>query len=155
MTNPFEALAAAEKPAWEKRKERIADKRAATFAARVKADDEAEQLTKLYNAMRRGRLAALESGPYGEGVKALRKFLRTMTLESAPDLIEVVRCAHAGWLGEADPDTRHEVLDLISRGITSLRERNGLTPYDDPMPDEPLNAFLEIREMLNGRGNGK
>jgi hypothetical protein len=148
MTNPFEALAAAEKPAWQKRKERIAETRKAKTAVRVKQDDEAKQLTRHYNAMRRGRLKALEEGPWGVHIKELRRYLRAMTLESAPDLIEYIDRCNRHWIRMTDDDTRHEVLDLISRGITSLRERNGMTPYDDALPGEPDTAFIQIREIL-------
>ena len=84
--------------------------------------------------------------PYGEPVRELLTFLRTMSLDEGPQLIELVRASD--W-HRTDPDTGFEILSLINAAITELRERHNLPPFDDGIPpdDEPT-AFIVIREMF-------
>jgi hypothetical protein len=51
---------------------------------------------------------------------------------------------------EADHTARADALSLISVRITHLRERAGLSSFDDPLPGSPPNVFLVIRELLGG-----
>jgi hypothetical protein len=43
---------------------------------------------------------------------------------------------------------RFEILALVDAAIVRLRERSALTPFDDPLPHEPPNAFQIIKELL-------
>jgi len=71
-------------------------------------------------------------------------FLKTMSSASA--LVEFVK---RGPWQDTDADVRAEVLHVIAIAITARREKLGLLPFDDPIGDMPLNAFLFIREQLN------
>ena len=51
------------------------------------------------------------------------------------------------WYG-ADSDTRFQVLRLIDMALVQLRERHGLPPFNDALPDEPPTVFQIIREEL-------
>jgi hypothetical protein len=66
-------------------------------------------------------------------------------LETADALIEHVR---ANDWASADGDMRLLALRLADAAIVRLRERAGLEPFDDPLPDQPSNAFLSLRELL-------
>jgi hypothetical protein len=147
MSNPFASFAEDTKPAWQRRKERIADGRRSRSQERLaKAEEEQRNIDRVAAAMRKARLEELMSGPNGAHIRALRSYLRVMTIDSAPELIEYV--TRSKWLRTADADTRYDVLGMISRGITSLRLRNGLEPFDDGLWDEEPSAFVIIREML-------
>lgn len=148
MTNAFETYSEATKPAWKARQERIATKRTETRAktAAERQLEENDALLRGYNAWLKEREAALLARSIGREVKGLLTFLRTMTLSSAPPLVRLVETA--SWMRNADRATRAELLWLIDRGITRLRVREGLPPFDDALPGEPDNAFLTIREAL-------
>ena len=45
-------------------------------------------------------------------------------------------------------DVRFEILALVDAVIMQGRERMGLMPFDDALPDQPLNAFLILRAQL-------
>jgi hypothetical protein len=106
---------------------------------------EARDLLADWARQRRERVDILLAGPHGKAASALVAFLKAMTLDQAPALIELVE---DGPWRDADPDTRFEVLALVDVAIVNLRERNGLLPFEDALPGEPPNAFLIIREML-------
>lgn len=148
MTNAFDAYAEATKPAWKARKERIAVKRTEARAktAAERQLEENDALLRGYNAWLKERQETLLASPIGREVKGLLTFLRTMTLSSAPALVRLVETA--SWMRNAEPPTRAELLWLIDRGITRLRVREGLPPFDDALPGEPDSAFLTIREAL-------
>lgn len=148
MSNVFESYGDAATAAPVRRKEAIAVRRAEKTEAKraMAALDETAILMKGYRVWLRERLAKLHEGPFGAEIKGLESFLRAMTPASAGDLIEFFR--QASWMRRADSNTRFEILDLVSRAITRVRVNAGHTPFDDPMPDEPNNAFLDIKEML-------
>jgi hypothetical protein len=70
-------------------------------------------------------------------------FFKTMTGPAA--LIEFI--ASGPW-GDADSDVRFEILSLLDAVIIRRREKMGLAPFDDALPDQPLNVFLILREQL-------
>lgn len=88
------------------------------------------------------------NGQYGEHIKAVVAFLKTMTIEDANTL--VVKVARAQWLLDSDIDTRHKVLSMIDDAIIKLRIRNGLSPFDDEIGDGTLTAFQLIRLKMLG-----
>lgn len=108
---------------------------------------EREQLFGQWTKWHKDRKAELLAGPYSEAANELALFLERMTITDAPALIEL---AKRGPWQQADADTQFLVLELITHSILYLREREGLEPFDDPIPfsdDEP-DAFMIIREML-------
>lgn len=120
-----------------------------TRAERKLAKEKAERdyLFKEWTQWHKKRKAELLAGVHSEAAQKLADFIENMSLGDANELFELVE---DGPWSDADADTCFLVLELISHGITYLRERNGLEPFDDPLPfsdDEP-NVFLAIREML-------
>jgi hypothetical protein len=85
------------------------------------------------------------NGPHGPAVAQVMAFLRHMKPDSAPALIALLR--EFDW-SQMDADVRAVVLFEINQAITRLRERAGLVPIDDALPDQRLNAFLLIKEHL-------
>ena len=122
---------------------RAAEKRAQTRAEKALA--EREQQFVLWRKWRRERCESLRAGPYADAARDLIKLLDALTPDGADMLLERVRC---GPWRDADPDTRFTVLALVDNAIIELRERQGLLPFDDPLPGQPANAFLVLREVL-------
>jgi hypothetical protein len=106
------------------------------------ADD--ARLLRAWRRWRRERLETLLTGPYAEPVRALLDLLKTMTGPSA--LIDFVK---QGPWRDADPDVCAEILTLLDAVIIRRRERMGMVPFDDALPDQPLNVFLILREQLS------
>jgi hypothetical protein len=123
---------------------RAAEKRAEL--ARRKALQERDHLLRRWLHWRGERLAQLLAGPQGDAVRDLVGFLDGMTFEQAPALVEFIATSQ---LRIADADTRFEILHLIDRAIASLREKQGLPPFDDALPGEAPTAFQIIRGLLS------
>lgn len=151
--NAFETYADVAKPQWQRSQERTHEKRRETIAARKteleQKLDERDLLTKLYRQHVAERKAELLTGPHGKDIKGLLSFMRTMTPSSAPALVKLVESA--AWLRGADADTRYGVLSLVNRSIASLRKREGLMPFEDALPGEPLTASEQIKALLEVR----
>ena len=141
--NVFEQLAERQISSPHKARMRAAAKRALRKVA-----DERQQLNKAWRKWRMEQRERLLAGPFGVDAQALLDFLETMTLESADDLIALVE---RGPWRQADADIRFELMHLIHSAITAVRERNGLSPLDDPLPwsDEPPTAFQIIHKALS------
>jgi hypothetical protein len=135
--NVFLAVAAQQIPTQVKRRQIAAEKRAANKAA-----NEREQLSAAWRQHRRERREALLAA-HAITAQRLLDFLQRMTLRDSATLIAMAQA----WR-KADADTRFEILLLIDEAITNLRQRHGLLPFDDALPDQPSNAFLTIREVL-------
>ena len=73
-------------------------------------------------------------------------FCKTMTTPTA--LINLVK---AGPWSNASPDVRFEILALVDAVIFKRRERMGIAPFDDGLPDQPHNIFLILRAHLAHR----
>ncbi len=123
--------------------------RLALSTAAERARDEETALLRRYKAYQRQRNAELLAGPHGADIRILVTFLRGMGQASGREL--VARVADAVWLRTADDETRQAVLRIIGAAITRAREKAGLAPFDDPFPDQPQNAFQQIRDMLRTR----
>lgn len=151
--NAFETYSEVAKPQWQRSRERATEKRRETMTARKteleQKLDERDLLTKLYRQHVAEKKQALLDGPFGKEVKGLLSFMRTMTPSSAPALVKLVE--NAAWLRGADLDTRYGVLSLVNRGIANLRKREGLMPFDDALPGEPLTASEQIKLLLEVR----
>lgn len=107
---------------------------------------EKDRLAAGYRADLRRRTEALRDGPHGAQVRELMRFARTMGLSDGPAL---VRRVEASGLAEAmGASDRALLLTILSSAIQRLRERNGLPPLDDPLPDQPLNVFERIKRIL-------
>ena len=85
------------------------------------------------------------AGPSGALVEQLLEILRELTLRDGAALVAFARSQ--SWC-DVDRDTRDICLFAIDGCITKLRERNGMHPFDDPLPDQPPNIFLTIKEIV-------
>jgi hypothetical protein len=141
--NAFLDFAEKHTPAPVKALQRAAAKRAATAAEKREAVR--DQMTGMWRVWRAERVRQLLEGPYGKPAHELVVFLGTMKLADEAALIELIK--RAPWR-TADADTRFEILALVNAAITTLRERTGLPPIDDALPDQEPTAFLVIRELL-------
>lgn len=162
-SNPFEQLANLQQTAASKAKDRAAERRLAKHvmqsdreapmvaSATEKEAWEKQQLLKAFNKAMTQRRLDLINGKYGAEVKGLLNILDTLTESSAPALMSYL--AKCQWFLHADYASRMDVLSVIHDHIVRFRIRSGMSPFDDPMWDEPPNAFLIIRKEMTGVGN--
>jgi hypothetical protein len=136
----FEVLAARQISAPRKARARTAERRAAEKALR-----ERDKQCAAWRRWQQKQFEELLAGPYGACARPLVAFLNALTLDQAPELITLVEC---GPWRSADPETRYQILRRIDSSIARARERAGLAPFDDALPDEPPTAFQIIREAL-------
>jgi hypothetical protein len=122
---------------------RKAQQRAAERRAARKAADDRDRLNAAWRQWLHDRVEDLLVGQYGEAARELVAFLDRMMPGDGAALIS----AAERWRG-ADADVRFEILSLIDAAVIGLRERAGLPPFDDPLPDERPNVFLIVRELL-------
>ncbi|RPH72705.1 MAG: hypothetical protein EHM78_02040 [Myxococcaceae bacterium] len=85
---------------------------------------------------------------HGQDFANLMRILRNLKLAEVDVLVLFV--AEARWLLESDLTTRLATLSYIDGSLVRCNVRNGLPHFDDPLWDEPPNAFLKIRKMLTG-----
>jgi hypothetical protein len=98
-----------------------------------------------YLRWRNERREALLAGPHRDAAYRLIGFLENMELRDGAALIRLVEKRQ--WRS-ADLGIRLEILSLIDGAIIALREKHGMPPFDDSLPDELANVFLAIREAL-------
>jgi hypothetical protein len=161
--NAFEALAATQQTSASKAKDRAAERRLAKHI--VKSDRDApmvaspmekeawekQQLLKNFNKAMTQRRQDLLNGKYRDEVKGLVLIIDSLTETSAPALMSYL--AKSNWFLHADYTSRMDVLSMVHDAIIRFRIRAGMTPFDDPMWDEPPNAYLIIRKEMTGVGN--
>jgi hypothetical protein len=100
-------------------------------------------------ALHRSRVDRLLAGRDGGRTRRLLTFLQGMTLADGIALLAHVKLD--GWL-DTDAEARQDALSIISNRIVHLRERAGLPPFDDPLPDTgDSNVFLKLRELFGDR----
>ncbi len=115
--------------------------------ALVARRQEQTALSKAYHAARRQWFEQVLDCPEGPRVRALVAWVKTLGPEDADELVEVV--ADEDWLLAASQQVRLAALRLIGDEIGRIRREAGLREFDDPLPDEPENAFQIIRRLLN------
>jgi hypothetical protein len=103
------------------------------------------RLLRAWGQWHRQQLDAVLAGPHGAAVAQVIKFLKGMGPQSAPALIALL---HEHNWSQMEADVRLVVLHEINTAITKLRERNGLAPINDALPDQPLTAFQIIRSII-------
>jgi hypothetical protein len=137
--NHFLAVADQQVAPLVKERQRAVEKRRAKHALHR------DELGKAYRRWRAERREALLAGPYGIAARRFIGFLEDMGLHDGAALIRLVE---RGQWRSADRDTRLEILSLIDGAISTLREKQGMPPFDDALPDELANVFLVIREAV-------
>jgi hypothetical protein len=137
-SDPFLAFAETVAPAHKPRRQAVRKKQEAALAER-------DHLFHIYKKQRKEDVDKLLAGPYGAEAKQLFEFLEHVNLHIGHELVEYVR---SGPWRHADDDTRFMILASIDAALMRLRERDGLEPFSDPLPDEASSPFLIIRELL-------
>jgi hypothetical protein len=102
---------------------------------------------RLLRAWRKWHAEQLKDALAGmHGAVLERLMTQLKDLRSARELVDFI--AAQDWTA-VDDDTRFTALHQTNNAITALRERNGLTPIDDPMPGQPENAFRIIKTIMS------
>jgi hypothetical protein len=150
-SNPFLDFGNAVVPYARKRKIEKEKAKAAASTPEAKREAEKAKLWDLYIEEMEKRRKVLVSGPYAGTAEALFSFLQTLSFDDGEKLIEMAMV----WQS-APRTTRFLVLQIIDEAMINLRERNGLLPFDDPLPpglaapdEETENAFLRIQKILS------
>lgn len=147
--NPFEELASKQIANPVKSRLKAVETRRTRSAEAEKKLAEGDRLLKLYKGEQKRQLQALLNGPFGRDVRGLLQFMRTMTLESAPALVALVKSV--AWVRALPEDHKHILLRLISSGIAQVREKNGLPPFDDEIFGQQPKAFSQIKSVVGVR----
>jgi hypothetical protein len=108
-----------------------------------KKQAEADRLHELWLAGQAKRKQKLLDGPFGGSAKALCAVLDKIDFDSGETLIAIAET----WRG-TPREVRFQVLQLIDEAMIDLRERNGMTPFDDPIDLDETNCFLTCRSIL-------
>jgi hypothetical protein len=102
-------------------------------------------LLRAWRQWHREQLEEVLAGPHGAAVALVFGFLDGMGPQSTPALIALLD--QHDW-SQIDHNVRYVLLHETNQAITRLRERAGLAPIDDALPDQRPNAFLLIKDLL-------
>lgn len=141
--NGFEAFADRYTPRTVKQKNERASARAARAIERK--EEKAKLGSSYERSLRRWEEEVLQ-GPDGEKLHALLAWIDTLGPDDAETLVSTV--TRQGWLLQASEDLRFLALRRIGNRITAIRLAMKMTPFDDSLPGQPDNAFVEIRKAL-------
>jgi hypothetical protein len=103
------------------------------------------RLLRGWFAWHRDERDAVLAGPHGAMFERLLFILKNLMPQSQALLLGYIR--GIGW-SNIDETTRYVVLHEVGRAIMALRERGGLPPLDDPLPDQPENVFRIVKRHL-------
>jgi len=93
----------------------------------------------------REQLDEVLAGPHGIIAAHIMEFIRDMTPASGSALLALMR-GHV-W-ADVDMKTKLVLLHEINNQISRVREDAGLPSIDDPLPNQPPNAFLTIKQVV-------
>ena len=126
--------------------------RTLTGGAFVKArhgqEHELADYARLFRSWRRWHREQREEalqGPHGPMIERLVFILERLSLRSAQLLLP--DCRGVDW-SAVDEDTKYAALHEVNVAICKMRERNGLAPISDPLPDERENVSRLIKNCL-------
>jgi hypothetical protein len=108
-------------------------------------DEEQRKLSAYYKVQRHQELDDALAGDDGAKLQALITQLDTLTLETIPQLAAFVRAS--GW-HTAAVTTLFIARRLAGESIMKLREKNGLEPFDDPLPGDPATPEQDLRNAF-------
>ena len=101
---------------------------------------------RLLRAWRKWHAEQLEDALAGVHAAVFERLMTQLKdLRSARELVDFI--AAQDWT-VVDYDTRLIALHQINNAISALRERSGLTPFDDPLAGQPENAFRIIKTLM-------
>src|SRR5215831_20723463 len=105
------------------------------------ADD--ARLLRWWKQFHRDEKAAVLAGPYARTLAELFRMFANLAHVQPSQLVGYTRAID--W-SEIDYPTRLIIIHEANAAITKLREQRGLDPISDPLPGQPLNAFLLIKQ---------
>jgi hypothetical protein len=111
-----------------------------------KRDKELEdnaRLLRRWKAFHHEQLEEALAGVHRDVFERLMAELKT--LHSARELVAFISAQD--W-SAMDANTQLIALHEINSAICRLREKRGLEPIDDALPDQPLTAFQRIRKII-------
>jgi hypothetical protein len=118
--------------------------------AAEKAVADRGRLYRLYRAKKKAELAALFAAePWGKRLHKFHATLGHFVIEDAERLIAYVRAEAKSWLLEAPYDIRCAALEIVGYRIVRIRQKAGLVPFDDALPEDELqDAFNICKKIL-------
>jgi hypothetical protein len=122
---------------------------AAQQQAAEKALAERDRLYRNYwDAKRRQYEELFVTEPYGERLRTFRSTLNHFNIEDSDRMLLYIHCACHNWLRDAPDEIRAAALEMIGYRIVRIRQRAGLVPFNDPLPDEELDVFQLCKREL-------
>jgi hypothetical protein len=103
------------------------------------------RLLRAWKKFHRDECTTALVGPYGAVLGELFRMFANLQHVQPSQLAGYIRAID--W-SEIDYPTRLVVLHEVNSAITKLREKSGLEPIDDPLPDQPDNVFRVIKAMF-------
>lgn len=119
--NQFEMFAEKSEPRYVKKQRAANEKRSLTLKRREEA-----QLKRLAKLERER-----EERTYPKKIVELLTFLDEATAADSALIIQTIK---GEWLRAFSKDIRYRVLSRLSKNIVRVREKEGLHPFDDPLP---------------------
>jgi hypothetical protein len=109
-----------------------------------KLQDDAK-LAKAWRAWHAEELKEARDGPNGAIVNELMAVLDQLTSHSASALLA---CFERPDWSVVSYDVRLTLLHELNIAVTRLRERQGMSPFDDGVPGERNNIFRRIKALM-------
>jgi hypothetical protein len=103
------------------------------------------RLTRAWRNWHREEREAVLAGPYARTLAELFRMFANLKHVTPAQLIGFVGAID--W-GSIDHQTRLTVLHELNTAITRYRERHGLEPISDPLPNEPDSPYRTIKAIL-------
>jgi hypothetical protein len=151
MSNSFERYAAMNAPSKRQRRVRVVQSEDSAPMVPTKLEKEQRDNTtqfQRYKKAVRAESEALLNSEHGANYRILLGILKRMIPQSSRELIDYVRGAR--WITQCNRDQKFTVLSMIDMAIIRTRIRDGRSPMDDPLPDQPDSPFIIIRRLING-----
>ena len=114
--------------------------------AAEKALKERERLWRHYRSQRQKRRQELYQGH--PRLEAFGRQIRRFGPDDAAGFLTYVEEENRAWLITAPPEIRAEALSMVSERIQRVRAREGLAPFDDPLPDEENDLYQMCKQEL-------
>jgi hypothetical protein len=150
MSNAFERYAETQNMPVRRRSTRIvtSEKHAPLIPTAMEKEqrDQSVQFMRFKKAEHQNLLSSRHSFNYRQLLTILKGLL--LTAQSSNELVAYIR--RAKWLQRLDDHHRHAVISIIDNKIVRMRVLDGLSPFDDPLPGQPDNAFIAIRKTMMG-----
>ena len=110
---------------------------------------ERAELSRLYRAEKKREREELFADPInGDNFRRFVATLNHFGPEHAERMVEYVRSQCELWIECASEDMRAAVLGAIGERIIKIREKMGMAPFDDALPDEPDDVWQICRGIL-------